>query len=247
MIKKVKKGFTLIELVVVIAVIAILSAVSVVAYVGITRNARNSAIKQQADQIQLAIRAAVQAEVNGYSEQEGGKRYNVTYVVIDSKNLLEIVTNTKEMTPVEVLEDIFTEVEGKEIDKAVLSIPAANMLDETIYYDCKLTTDTKLSVDKTYYSQLSEGKYAVVETPDIEDIKTYYEIQFELTTDTAIAESGKVYYTKVSEGKYAAVETPVITEIDTYYEIKVTGIKWQVSGFRLTSSSDSAVFADRDF
>lgn len=44
--KHIKKGFTLIELVVVIAVIAILAAVSVVTYVSITRKARQSADEQ---------------------------------------------------------------------------------------------------------------------------------------------------------------------------------------------------------
>ena len=68
MIKKVKKGFTLIELVVVIAVIAILSAVSVVAYVGITNNAKKSAASQKATQIVTSVRAAVLTGADaGYS------------------------------------------------------------------------------------------------------------------------------------------------------------------------------------
>ena len=55
--KKVKKGFTLVELVVVIAVIAILSAVSVGAYFGITDSANNSKLEQEAKQIHTAIQA----------------------------------------------------------------------------------------------------------------------------------------------------------------------------------------------
>ena len=57
MIKKVKKGFTLIELVVVIAVIAILSAVSVVAYVGITNNAKKSVAEQEASSLKKVLTA----------------------------------------------------------------------------------------------------------------------------------------------------------------------------------------------
>ena len=48
--KKVKKGFTLVELVVVIAVIAILAAVSVGAYFGVTESANRSRLEQEAKQ-----------------------------------------------------------------------------------------------------------------------------------------------------------------------------------------------------
>ena len=81
MIKKVKKGFTLIELVVVIAVIAILSAVSVVAYVGITNSAKKTAASSEASQIVNVVRGAVLANANGYEEQEvatGATAYKVT-------------------------------------------------------------------------------------------------------------------------------------------------------------------------
>ena len=45
--KKLKKGFTLVELVVVIAVIAILAAVSVGAYFGVTESAKKSQAQQE--------------------------------------------------------------------------------------------------------------------------------------------------------------------------------------------------------
>ena len=47
-IKKAKRGFTLVELVVVIAVIAILAAVSVGAYFGITDSANKSKLESEA-------------------------------------------------------------------------------------------------------------------------------------------------------------------------------------------------------
>ena len=91
LIKKAKKGFTLIELVVVIAVIAILSAVSVVAYVGITNNAKKSAASQKASQMVTTIRAAVLASDKGYSSTaeldstlDGEEAYTIN---IDGKEL----------------------------------------------------------------------------------------------------------------------------------------------------------------
>lgn len=53
--KKIRKGFTLIELVVVIAVIAILSAVSIVSYVSITNKAKQSNDQQKVDQVNLSL------------------------------------------------------------------------------------------------------------------------------------------------------------------------------------------------
>ena len=55
--KKLRKGFTLIELVVVIAVIAILSAVSVVSYVAITNRAKQSADEQAVRQMNTILAA----------------------------------------------------------------------------------------------------------------------------------------------------------------------------------------------
>ena len=53
-----RKGFTLIELVVVIAVIAILSAVAVVSYVTITNRAKQSNDQQKVNQVNLSLSAA---------------------------------------------------------------------------------------------------------------------------------------------------------------------------------------------
>ena len=56
--KKVKKGFTLVELVVVIAVIAVLAAVSVGAYFGITESANHSKSEQEAKQAEYELQKA---------------------------------------------------------------------------------------------------------------------------------------------------------------------------------------------
>lgn len=59
--KKMKKGFTLVELVVVIAVIAILAAVSVGAYFGVTESANNSRLEQESKQVYTAIQTVALA------------------------------------------------------------------------------------------------------------------------------------------------------------------------------------------
>ena len=53
--RKIRKGFTLVELVVVIAVIAILAGVSVGAYFGITESAKASKLEQEAKQLYKTI------------------------------------------------------------------------------------------------------------------------------------------------------------------------------------------------
>ena len=133
LIKKAKKGFTLIELVVVIAVIAILSAVSVVAYVGITNSAKKSAAGAEAGQIVNVVRGCVMSNSDGYTEQKSegdeaavsGKSYHVSL----SGRLLsfEFVGDDTEVTAeqkVLIINDLLKEV-GEETVEAD-SIKEAN-------------------------------------------------------------------------------------------------------------------------
>ena len=63
LLKKAKKGFTLVELVVVIAIIAILSAASVAKYFGVTESARKSNVGSTASQIgQLVYLASIDGD-----------------------------------------------------------------------------------------------------------------------------------------------------------------------------------------
>lgn len=61
MFKKLKKGFTLVELVIVIAVVAILAAASVGAYFGITDSANNSRLEQESKQVYTAVQTVALA------------------------------------------------------------------------------------------------------------------------------------------------------------------------------------------
>lgn len=79
--KRLKKGFTLVELVVVIAIIAILSAVSVAGYFGFTTNARKTATKQEAKDIaNLILVVAADEETTGVTND--GKKVTLTYEVL---------------------------------------------------------------------------------------------------------------------------------------------------------------------
>ena len=65
MIRKLKKGFTLVELVVVIAVVAILAAVSVVSYLGITKKAKESNDKMVIDQFNNVLTSTLALKKKG--------------------------------------------------------------------------------------------------------------------------------------------------------------------------------------
>lgn len=80
--KRLKKGFTLVELVVVIAIIAILSAVSVAGYFGFTTNARKTATKQEAKDIaNLILVVAADEETTGVTND--GTKVTLTYTVAE--------------------------------------------------------------------------------------------------------------------------------------------------------------------
>lgn len=96
--KRLKKGFTLVELVVVIAIIAILSAVSVAGYFGFTTNARKTATKQEAKDIaNLILVVAADEETTGVTND--GTKVTLTYTVAeggsttDAAELVKVLAN----------------------------------------------------------------------------------------------------------------------------------------------------------
>lgn len=93
--KRLKKGFTLVELVVVIAIIAILSAVSVAGYFGFTTNARKTATKQEAKDIaNLILVVAADEETKGVTND--GTKVTLTYTessTTDAAELVKVLAN----------------------------------------------------------------------------------------------------------------------------------------------------------
>ena len=88
--KRLKKGFTLVELVVVIAIIAILSAVSVAGYFGFTTNARKTATKQEAKDIaNLILVVAADEETKGVTND--GTKVTLTYTESSTTDAAELV------------------------------------------------------------------------------------------------------------------------------------------------------------
>lgn len=68
-IKKNKKGFTLVELVIVIAVIAILMAVLIPTFASVIGSAQKSAAEQEGRNLQIAIMADSKADFNAYCDR----------------------------------------------------------------------------------------------------------------------------------------------------------------------------------
>lgn len=84
--KKLKKGFTLVELVVVIAIIAILSAASVATYFGVTESARKSTSKSNAQQVAQLIYVEALSELDDSPINFGTAGLVLTYTADESNN-----------------------------------------------------------------------------------------------------------------------------------------------------------------
>lgn len=84
--KKLKKGFTLVELVVVIAIIAILSAASVATYFGVTESARKSTSKSNAQQVAQLIYVEALSELDDSPINFGTAGLVLTYTVDEYAN-----------------------------------------------------------------------------------------------------------------------------------------------------------------
>lgn len=84
--KKLKKGFTLVELVVVIAIIAILSAASVATYFGVTTSARKSTSKSNAQQVAQLIYVEALSELDDSPINFGTAGLVLKYTVSEYTN-----------------------------------------------------------------------------------------------------------------------------------------------------------------
>ncbi len=127
--KKLKKGFTLVELVVVIAIIAILSAASVATYFGVTTSARKTTGKAEAQQVMDVIRvAALDESDDSIRAVQSADKYALSFdtTVTDfkelsvlkallAKNGVDVATDGTTAPRIEQVETTAT-VEGKEVD-----------------------------------------------------------------------------------------------------------------------------------
>lgn len=126
--KKLKKGFTLVELVVVIAIIAILSAASVATYFGVTTSARKTTGKAEAQQVMDVIRvAALDESDDSIRAVQSADKYALSFDTKGTsfselaalKDLLEkngvVVNDESTSAKIEQVETTAT-VQGKEVD-----------------------------------------------------------------------------------------------------------------------------------
>ena len=124
--KRLKKGFTLVELVVVIAIIAILSAVSVAGYFGFTTNARKTATKQEAKDIaNLILVVAADEETTGVTND--GTKVTLTYTessTTDAAELVKVLANAgwAMLTGAKLTEVIETGVTNGATDKEIKTL-----------------------------------------------------------------------------------------------------------------------------
>lgn len=125
--KKLKKGFTLVELVVVIAIIAILSAASVATYFGVTTSARKTTGKAEAQQVMDVIRvAALDESDDSIRAVQSADKYALSFdttatgfkelsvlKALLAKNGIDVVT---EGTTAPRIEQVDTVAEGQDAD-----------------------------------------------------------------------------------------------------------------------------------
>ena len=137
LLKKSKKGFTLVELVIVIAVIAILAAVLVPTFVGVTRNAKKSAALQEATAARTVVLATFAGEDN-VSLANGWIKSGEYWFSLDENGTLD--TEAKDNLPNEVTgtyykvdttHEDFSDLKGGEIEIYLKS-------------EADLTTDSRL-------------------------------------------------------------------------------------------------------
>lgn len=153
-IRRIKKGFTLVELVVVIAVIAILSAVSVGAYFGITDSANHSRAEAEAKAFWTEVNAAVIAgRGNTESYNVNSSRDGWTFSKYDHLTVQDLVDNATliEQRHYVYISDNFAHAKEKE----------AETNNQVYFFASSYDSETTASVVKYfgYIPSNLDGKY----------------------------------------------------------------------------------------
>ena len=148
LLKKTKKGFTLVELLVVIAILAVLASVSVVGYLGFTTKARNSNALTELTQAREVIRAELLDGKNEVFSFED----DTLYVIKDAKYTIDSTETTASdaTNAAKILQAEFTATSGYKYFS-----DAANLGGTFYFVDVKAdnsTTATKYSATTIVYT-----------------------------------------------------------------------------------------------
>ena len=180
-IKRTKKGFTLVELLVVIAILAVLASVSVVGYLGFTTKARNSNALTEMTQIREVVRDNLldgdaheytyeKASGEGSSDKKATFKYTATTGTTTTYSLsIKLTGAAANDTGSAILKGSFTDLNSLSSDSEI----------KVVTSDTSVTTSTTAAITITSIAyKTASGAYAqwTINDGDVANIeKTTYD------------------------------------------------------------------------
>jgi len=158
--RKIKKGFTLVELVVVIAVIAILAAVSVVSYIGVTNNAKKSNDLTILKQVNETL--VLRQEKDGVKPQTMHEALEILDEDLGVSNLDKLLTASykKYEFAYDLSVNRFVLLEGEKISESAADYTKEEVDDKSLFW--KFSSDVASNDEYSHY--LKDGYNADVVT-----------------------------------------------------------------------------------